>query len=221
MTDYDNSSCFWAYSKGICGYRVPDGVDECRGKCSLYEDKKDWNGIYLGEQKEKEGETMLRVINGMGKDAEIVTNAAGGKQSKAPMAMCLVDAEYLSAIFEDQAIAATNNQEFSKYKAITHIANFMKDEEKTSLLMAMDYLCDNPIQQVINIAKVLREGAEKYRPNNWRLIPEEEHINHALNHIMADLAGDTQDDHINHALCRLMMAYATEKSVDFEYNNYI
>lgn len=33
--------------------------------------------------------------------------------------------------------------------------------------------------------------------------------------------GDTQDDHIDHALCRLMMAYATEKSENFNYNTYI
>ena len=85
----------------------------------------------------------------------------------------------------------------------------------------MDCLCDDEVQQVINIAKILQYGADRYAPNNWRLIPEEEHINHALIHLIAHLAGDTQDDHINHALCRLMMAKSTKKSENFAYGAYI
>ena len=73
----------------------------------------------------------------------------------------------------------------------------------------------------MSIAKVLQYGADRYAPNNWRLIPQEEHINHALIHIVAHLAGDTQDEHIDHALCRLMMAYATDKSAGFAYGAYI
>ena len=53
------------------------------------------------------------------------------------------------------------------------------------------------------------------------MIPQEEHINHALIHIIAHLAGDTQDEHIDHALCRLMMAYATKKSDDFDYGTFV
>lgn len=89
------------------------------------------------------------------------------------------------------------------------------------LTLAMDCLCNDTLQQIIAIAQVLQYGADRYEPNNWRLIPEEEHINHALIHIIAHLAGDTQDDHINHALCRLMMAKATEKSKNFAYGAYI
>ena len=36
-----------------------------------------------------------KVIDGVGEDAEVVTNAAGGKQSKSPMAMHLVDPNFL------------------------------------------------------------------------------------------------------------------------------
>ena len=32
--------------------------------------------------------------------------------------------------------------------------------------------------------------------------------------------GDTQDNHLDHALCRLMMAYATNKSENFDYKGY-
>ena len=74
---------------------------------------------------------------------------------------------------------------------------------------------------ITRIAKVLQYGAGRYEPNNWRLIPQEEHINHALIHIIAHLAGDTQDDHIDHALCRLMMAYSTKTSPNFCYINYV
>jgi hypothetical protein len=89
------------------------------------------------------------------------------------------------------------------------------------LIYAMDEIEADGLQQVIRVAKVLQFGADKYKANNWRLIPQEEHLNHALIHIVAFLAGDTQDDHLDHALCRLMMAYATEKSDNFEYGAYV
>ena len=211
MTDFDNSKCKWAYKQGVCGFRVPDSTDECRGKCLLYEE---------------EGEEMLKVIEGMGQDAEVVTNASGGKQSKAPMAMHLVDADYLKSVFNDK-LQQLNFSDIkpidleNKYYAVINIATFMESGIKGFLLTAMYHLCNDVALQVINVAKILQYGAERYQPNNWRLIPEEDHLNHALSHIFADLAGDTQDDHINHALCRLMMAYATEKSENFEYNKYV
>jgi len=63
-------------------------------------------------------------------------------------------------------------------------------------------------QAMLELARVLAYGAEKYDRDNWRLIDEESHINHALTHLFAYLGGDTQDDHLEHALCRLMMAEA-------------
>lgn len=174
------------------------------------------------------------MIEGVGKDAEIVTNAAGGKQSKSPMAMHLVDPYYLEEMFNDLAekeeycdegdatcVRAESIDKHSCYRAIESIAAYMRSGVDFELTLAMDSLCDDKVQQVINIAKILQYGAERYKPNNWRLIPQEEHINHALVHIIAHLAGDTQDDHLNHALCRLMMAKATEKSPDFDYVKYI
>lgn len=62
---------------------------------------------------------------------------------------------------------------------------------------------------MFNVARTLAEGAEKYGVDNWRKIPAPEHINHALTHLFAHLAGDTQDDHLGHALCRVMFAFAT------------
>lgn len=176
--------------------------------------------------------SVSRIIEGVGEDAEIVTNAAGGKQSKSPMAMHLVDPEYLEEVFKDLAERGEdccteghsiymNKDRHNCCQAIEYIASYMRTGADIELICAMDCLCDDEIQQVINIAKILQYGAEKYTPNNWRLIPEEEHINHALIHIIAHLIGDTQDDHINHALCRLMMAKATSKSPNFTYGAYV
>ena len=68
-----------------------------------------------------------------------------------------------------------------------------------------------PPSAIFDAAKVLKYGAEKYgetRLNrNYTKIHSDEHINHALQHIYAYLAGDTQDDHLGHALVRMMFAY--------------
>ena len=161
-------------------------------------------------------------IEGVGQDAEIVTNSKGGKQSKAPMAMHLIDPQFLEFWADDrkEAIKPTD-ADWVYYEAIRRIADFMQTGIKGHLLFALDAIEMSELQQVTRIAKVLQYGASRYAPNNWRLIPQEEHINHALIHIIAHLAGDTQDEHLDHALCRLMMAYATEKSEDFDYGSFV
>lgn len=98
-------------------------------------------------------------IKGVGKDAPIATNAAGGKQSATP------------------------------------------------------YRCDLlPPHATLAVAEVLAEGAAKYCANNWHKIAVEDHLNHALAHIFADRAGDTQDAHLEHAACRLLMALDQRRS---------
>ncbi len=176
------------------------------------------------------GNTVM--IEGVGKDAEIVTNEKGGKQSKAPMAMHLLDPNFLYnwasnkleqySCFDRDGYCTESYKETPYYNCIRNIANFMlSDNKKTLLQEAIDCLETDDIKQITRIAKVLQYGANRYEPNNWRLIPQEEHINHALIHIIAHLAGDIQDDHIDHALCRLMMAYATKTSPNFSYTDYI
>jgi hypothetical protein len=92
-------------------------------------------------------------VPGVGPDAPIVANAAGGKQSHSP------------------------------------------------------YRCDLlPPRATLAVAGVLAHGATKYGPNNWHAIPTGDHVNHALVHLFAFLAGDGQDDHLGHAACRIMMA---------------
>ena len=122
---------------------------------------------------------------------------------------------------ESTCVDGEDIDKYRCYKAMEFIGNFMLLDDKMFLQYAMDKLNCEELQQIISIAKVLQYGASRYKANNWRLIPQEEHINHALIHIIAHLAGDTQDDHLDHALCRLMMAYATEKSEGFEYSEYV
>lgn len=167
-------------------------------------------------------EQIKSVIEGVGKDAEIVENQMGGKQSKSPMAMHLVDPQFLNDWFN------TPNALFPmKDEVIRDITDYMKTGDKTNLINAI-FECnctlhhdDDENLAIVEIAKVLQYGADKYEANNWRLIPQEEHINHALIHYLAFLLGDTQDEHLEHCMCRLMMAYATQKSPDFSYTQYV
>lgn len=143
------------------------------------------------------------MIEGIGKDAEIVTNDKGGKQSKAIGAFYLVDPKFLYGFFKI-------------YRREAHtIINYMIGGVNKDT-MTLHIMEDHP-DALIQIAKTLEEGVTKYPMNNWRLIPEEDHLNHALIHLYALEEGDTQDDHLGHFLTRIMMAYATEKSFKGNY----
>ena len=161
----------------------------------------------------------IKAIDGVGKDAEIITNEQGGKQSKSPMALHLVDPQFLK---DWAGFLNFNEYDLNNIPtAILQVAMFMETLDKTNIFRAITTIEKDLTKTLIRIAKVLQYGADRYEPNNWRLIPQESHINHALIHLVAHLMGDTQDDHLDHALCRLMMAYATEKSEGFDYNKYI
>lgn len=98
-------------------------------------------------------EDKAAAVKGVGKDAPVVANAAGGKQSDSP------------------------------------------------------YRCDLlPPLAVLEVAGVLKAGAEKYGDTNWHKITVGENINRAMTHLLAHLAGDATDDHLAHAACRVLMA---------------
>lgn len=143
------------------------------------------------------------MIEGIGKDAEIVVNEKGGKQSKAIGAFYLVDPIFLIGFFKEY------NYE------ISNIAYYMLGKQTKEEMVKC--IMDKYSNALMQIAKVLEYGASRYSPNNWRLIPEEDHLNHALIHLYALEEGDTQDDHLGHFLTRIMMAYATEKSFQGNY----
>ncbi len=72
---------------------------------------------------------------------------------------------------------------------------------------AMTYRLDlMPPLALLAVGKVLKDGSTKYGIDNWHGISLADHLNHALVHVYAYLAGDTQDDHLEHAACRMLMA---------------
>lgn len=162
---------------------------------------------------------MNNIFEGMGKDAEIVTNENGGKQSKAPAALHLISPSIL--IIECDKILKSMGIPCNLLLAIREIANGMISDGRTKFISAMEILEPDFSKRLMMIGKTLQYGVTRYAPNNWRLIPQEEHINHALLHLLALYSGDTQDDHLPHALTRLMMASATEVSKGFNYTKFI
>jgi hypothetical protein len=65
------------------------------------------------------------------------------------------------------------------------------------------------------LAEVYAYGALKYAADNWRGIPVESHLNHAVHHVLMALhelrTGENPEpgeDHLGHALCRVHMAVA-------------
>lgn len=158
---------------------------------------------------------VVKKIDGVGKDAKTVTNKQGGMQSEVPLAMHLLDAQFLVSILEKQN--CKNGYRKREELALIHIAEYMATGNDNNLLFAVGKIEPDYYIAMMKISQVLKEGAEKYEVNNWRLIPQEEHINHAMIHLLASLMGDTQDEHLNHALCRLMMAYSTFRTEGFSY----
>lgn len=65
-------------------------------------------------------------------------------------------------------------------------------------------------KSILEIASVLKEGAEKYGDDNWKLISAQDHLNHLLVHVYAHLAGDESDKHLAHAACRAIFALGVE-----------
>jgi len=64
-----------------------------------------------------------------------------------------------------------------------------------------------PMWSLFEVGKVVKKGEAKYGFENWKLIDWRSHLNHALVHAVALLAGDTTDDHFAHLVCRAMMAH--------------
>ena len=67
-----------------------------------------------------------------------------------------------------------------------------------------------PALAVLRVGAVVKAGLTRYEPDNWRKIPQHDHLNHALIHLLAFNAGDRSDAHLDHAACRLLFALETE-----------
>lgn len=141
----------------------------------------------------------------VGPDAPIVENELGGKQSKAVGAFHLIDPGFMYGIF-------------AKYWQIAvPVISYMDGEiDKDDMMSQLIWDNENGDNITLMIAKTMEYGIGRYKLNNWRLIPEEDHINHALIHLFMAEIGNTDDDHIAHFYTRIMMAYATKPSKEFE-----
>ena len=74
-----------------------------------------------------------------------------------------------------------------------------------------------PAEALLRFSQVCAIGASTYAANNWRRIPFEDHVSHALEHLFLLMDGDTSDDHLGHALTRLGFAVATEPEAGFDF----
>lgn len=88
-----------------------------------------------------------------------------------------------------------------RQRAITGAVKDNKGKPRTELL---------PPEPLLGVARVLGFGAEKYKPNNWRLgLSWGQTIGSALRHIFAFMGGEDMDPesgemHIDNAICQLM-----------------
>ena len=74
------------------------------------------------------------------------------------------------------------------------------------------FRCDLlPPLATLEVARVLKYGAEKYGEQNWHSISVAEHLNHVLTHVLAYQANDQSDGHLEHAACRMLMALEIER----------
>lgn len=56
------------------------------------------------------------------------------------------------------------------------------------------------------LAQCLGFGARRYGDENWKKIPMEDHLNHAMNHINEWRAGDRSEPHLVNAMARITFA---------------
>lgn len=77
-----------------------------------------------------------------------------------------------------------------------------------------------PPEALLRLNEVVGYGALRYAENNWRRIPFEEHLSHALEHLFLLMNGDASDDHLGHALTRLAFAVAMEPPEPFDFKEW-
>jgi hypothetical protein len=63
-----------------------------------------------------------------------------------------------------------------------------------------------PGDALLHMAAIMAAGADSHGANNWRKGNVDNHLNKAMVHVFAYLAGDTSDNHVGHAAWRMMAA---------------
>lgn len=132
-------------------------------------------------------------------------NDKGGKQTKLDLRLDLIDPVFLDRMFPDDMF-------------INKITDFMVIGGNRYLREAIDELYPNDrLKAIWDIGQTLYEGAKEYPTNNWRLIPQESHLNHALVHYFKYQLGLDDEPHKQHCVTRLMMASATNPTTEDVY----
>lgn len=67
-----------------------------------------------------------------------------------------------------------------------------------------------PPKAILEVSTILKYGEDTYGANNWRKIPQKDHLRHALRHVFMYLAQDKTENHLGNATCRLLFALETE-----------
>lgn len=81
--------------------------------------------------------------------------------------------------------------------------------KQSSTPFRFDLLRGIAAKAMFKLAGVLDYGARKYADDNWHNVSPQDHLNHALTHAFAWLAGDKKEDHVSHFHCRALMFAAT------------
>lgn len=71
-----------------------------------------------------------------------------------------------------------------------------------------------PLKGLAKVASVMRKGERKDR-NGWEEVSVEEHINHAISHLISYLAHRHNDHHLANAGCRVLMALDLDRGEIF------
>ena len=64
------------------------------------------------------------------------------------------------------------------------------------------------------VAEAMAKGAARYGDDNWRGLPKEVMVNHAIRHLVLWMAGDRSEPHAAHAACNCLMLHELEKKHD-------
>lgn len=105
----------------------------------------------------------------------------------------------------------TDTKRHLRYLGLSPDAPVEENENGGKQSVVEGLFTEIPPLAMFELAKVMEHGAKKYAPKNWHNIPVESHVNHALMHLFAWLAGDRQEKHLTHVLARAAMAVELEE----------
>ncbi len=67
-----------------------------------------------------------------------------------------------------------------------------------------------PANALMAVAEAMAEGAVRYGDHNWKGLPPEEILNHAMRHLYLHMAGDRKEPHLRNAAANVLMLLSME-----------